>query len=467
MALQYQSFPDAAGDSDSLAKLIALRLPDVRGLRMLDVGCNEGFFCGYAAFAGAASVLGIDASAEFIQRARQRFPSAQFLQQSWDQLPPGEFDLILLASALHYASDQAALLQALLQRLSPSGVLVLELGIAAGDETAWVEVDRGFDRPRFPTWGMLAQLLPGCVWKMLNHSVPQAGDPVPRYVLHVRRRLPFACLLLQLPGSGKTTLSQQLFAASAFYRIENDQCLLRIAAGEYEVGAQLRALVQNGFQPQALDAALRRVIEAGALPQLVDLWLRLAQGRDFVLDGYIPAMAQSALLQQIKHAGYCPVLLQADLPGPGLTQVHEAQVMAQEWLNHLRQHSSQQTAPLLQQPLPFQGTRGHWDSMSLENGKLKLSGWAVHESGRMPALLQLCIGEQQQLFERFERRARPDVQQVFGLPHGMLGWVVFADVPPGLTRDQLLPLISLYGGDDPASLSGPFGITPRVGVLNV
>src|SRR5688500_18131793 len=106
---QYQSFPDAAGDSRTLEKLKALRLPSLHGKRFLDVGCNEGFFCGYARFDGAVRAVGVDHSAGFIARARRRYPDCEFFQQGWEHLPEGPFDVILLASALHYADDQPAL----------------------------------------------------------------------------------------------------------------------------------------------------------------------------------------------------------------------------------------------------------------------------------------------------------------------------------------------------------------------
>jgi SAM-dependent methyltransferase len=76
---QYQSFPGVKGASESLAKLEALRLPPLQGKRFLDVGCNEGFFCGYARFDGAAEVIGIDASKATIARAQARFPDCRFL----------------------------------------------------------------------------------------------------------------------------------------------------------------------------------------------------------------------------------------------------------------------------------------------------------------------------------------------------------------------------------------------------
>ena len=120
---QYQSFPDATGDSRTLEKLKALKLPDLAGRDFLDVGCNEGFFCGFAKFAGAQRSVGIDRSAAFIARARQRFPACDILERDWNRLPEGPFDVVLLASALHYADDQAALVHRLVDLLAPDGTV--------------------------------------------------------------------------------------------------------------------------------------------------------------------------------------------------------------------------------------------------------------------------------------------------------------------------------------------------------
>ena len=62
-AVQYQTFDDAKGASKSAEKLKALQLGQLRnrhseatplkGLSVLDLGCNEGFFCGEALRQGA------------------------------------------------------------------------------------------------------------------------------------------------------------------------------------------------------------------------------------------------------------------------------------------------------------------------------------------------------------------------------------------------------------------------------
>lgn len=76
---RYQSFPDQDGGSLSFEKLKKLRLPSLAGKTFMDVGCNEGFFCGYAKFDGASRVVGIDMNADFLERARHRFPDCEFL----------------------------------------------------------------------------------------------------------------------------------------------------------------------------------------------------------------------------------------------------------------------------------------------------------------------------------------------------------------------------------------------------
>ncbi len=168
---QYQSFPGAPGDSLTLDKLKALRLPEMAGKSFLDVGCNEGFFCGFAKFQGATRVVGQDHSAGFVARAAARFPECEFHEGDWGTLPPGPFDIILLASALHYATDQEALIHRLVDMLSDNGVLILELGIVTSKASEWVSVQRGSDLRDFPTMPLLRELLKPYAWKWMGPSV--------------------------------------------------------------------------------------------------------------------------------------------------------------------------------------------------------------------------------------------------------------------------------------------------------
>ena len=46
-------------------------LPDVKGKRVLDLGCGYGWFCRFAQEQGAAEVMGVDVSEKMLARARE------------------------------------------------------------------------------------------------------------------------------------------------------------------------------------------------------------------------------------------------------------------------------------------------------------------------------------------------------------------------------------------------------------
>jgi len=218
---QYQSFDDAKGGSKSAEKLAALRLEllpnahsaetPLKGLSVLDLGCNEGFFCGEALRQGATRVVGIDQSKNFLDRARLRFPEARFVRGSWWDLPAAKFDVILFLSAIHYEANQRALLEKLAQHLTPTGVLVLECGVAHSQAKTWQAVKRADDIRRYPSFPMLLrELLKPYAGRLMGESVMQGGDPVPRYVFHCPLRRPTAMLVVGQGRAGKSTLAFDL-----------------------------------------------------------------------------------------------------------------------------------------------------------------------------------------------------------------------------------------------------------------
>ena len=207
---KYQTFDDQQGASDSPAKLKALRLPALRGKSFLDLGCNEGYFCIEAKRQGAKRIVGIDANAEFIARAKARAPDIDFRCQSWDTLPDEEFDVILLASALHYAKDQADLLNRIHGCLTETGMLVVEAGIARESGKRWVETPRKVGSVVYPTHGLMLDLLSRYAVKEIGPSVKQSGDPARRVVFHCRRFRPILVMLTGKPYSGKSVFAREL-----------------------------------------------------------------------------------------------------------------------------------------------------------------------------------------------------------------------------------------------------------------
>src|SRR5215472_13557198 len=72
-------------------------LPDLRGLRVLDLGCGFGWFCRWARQQGAAHVVGIDVSEKMLARARVTTEEGAITYTRADmeklELPPRSFDL--------------------------------------------------------------------------------------------------------------------------------------------------------------------------------------------------------------------------------------------------------------------------------------------------------------------------------------------------------------------------------------
>ena len=312
---QYQSFPDAPGDSISIQKLVALRLPSLVGRSFLDVGCNEGFFCGYAKFDGANRVVGLDKSAVFIDRAKQRFPDCEFLQQDWDHIPNGPFDLILLASSLHYADDQALLIHNLMNELAPEGTLVLELGVHPKPGNEWVKTERAVDERFFPTLGKLEEVLKPYAWKLVGPSVAQPGDLIPRNVFHIRPRKPVAYLLMEPPAFGKSTISREVFQRAAIKVVSGDAIIGRVAEGTLTAPADLAAMVQRHYSPLRIDQVIINAAKAGLLNSLVQLFLEEASGQDFSLDAFIPRDFHVEVARLISNEGYMTVKLTWDRVG--------------------------------------------------------------------------------------------------------------------------------------------------------
>src|SRR5579864_6601901 len=89
-------------------------LPELRGIRVLDLGCGYGWFCRWSREQGAAQVLGIDVSAKMLARARADTSDAAIDYRRADletlELPGNGFDLVYSSLAFHYIADLDRLL---------------------------------------------------------------------------------------------------------------------------------------------------------------------------------------------------------------------------------------------------------------------------------------------------------------------------------------------------------------------
>lgn len=115
---------------EGAAEWPALRamLPDVGGLRVVDLGCGFGWFCRWAREHGAAQVLGLDLSEKMLARARAASSDTGIIYERADldqlSLPQARFDLVYSSLAFHYVEDVLRLFETVHQALSPGGHFV-------------------------------------------------------------------------------------------------------------------------------------------------------------------------------------------------------------------------------------------------------------------------------------------------------------------------------------------------------
>jgi SAM-dependent methyltransferase len=106
-------------------------LPQLRGLRVVDLGCGFGWFCRWAREQDASAVLGIDISERMLARARAATtdPAITYLRADLEhiELRQASFDLAYSSLALHYLEDLPGLLAKLHRALAPGGRLVFSV----------------------------------------------------------------------------------------------------------------------------------------------------------------------------------------------------------------------------------------------------------------------------------------------------------------------------------------------------
>jgi len=142
-------------------------LGDVRGLRVLDLGCGTAAIGRRLIEAGCESYLGLDASARMVDAAREELlgTSGEVRRSGIEEFSasPDSYDLVISRMALHYVEDLGTALAACHACLGASGRMVFTVVhpvVTSHDarpstserRTSWVVDDYFATGPRHQEW---------------------------------------------------------------------------------------------------------------------------------------------------------------------------------------------------------------------------------------------------------------------------------------------------------------------------
>ncbi|MEV0440880.1 class I SAM-dependent methyltransferase [Streptomyces spectabilis] len=113
---------------------------DVRGLRVLDLGCGGGHYAAAFLERGAAHVTGVEGSQSLLAAARERVGERAVLrrhdlEEPLDFLRDEVFDVVVMALVLHHVEARGQLLAEVRRVLRPGGTLLVSTTHPTSDWT--------------------------------------------------------------------------------------------------------------------------------------------------------------------------------------------------------------------------------------------------------------------------------------------------------------------------------------------
>jgi trans-aconitate 2-methyltransferase len=235
-AEQYLKFED---ERTRPSRDLLAQVPIVEAHQVVDIGCGPGNSTELLARRWPnARIIGIDTSADMLRQARERLPRQTFIEANvahW--VPPENVDVLFGNAVFQWVPSHLKQLQRLLGRLSPDGVLAVQIPdtleepahllmreVAQLDQWRNQLAEKARVRDELPTPGAYYDALsPLCtrfqIWHTIYYHVLDNAEAIVEWVKGTGLR-PFLDLLE--PAEVRQFLSQYTARIAAAYRPQAD-----------------------------------------------------------------------------------------------------------------------------------------------------------------------------------------------------------------------------------------------------
>ena len=126
----YKKLRDNEVNANNLFEIPALLslMPDLKGKRVLDLGCGFGEHCRLFVDSGAEKVVGVDISKKMLEVARRENgdPRIVYVHMAMEDILQLQesFHVVVSSLALHYVEDFTGVVQSIYSRLEKGGVFI-------------------------------------------------------------------------------------------------------------------------------------------------------------------------------------------------------------------------------------------------------------------------------------------------------------------------------------------------------
>lgn len=126
----YKRLRENAVNANNLFEIPALlsMMPDLKGKRVLDLGCGFGEHCKLFIDSGAEKVVGLDISQKMLEVARRENcdPRIEYVHMPMEDIAQisESFDVVVSSLALHYVEDFAGVVKNIYALLNTDGVFI-------------------------------------------------------------------------------------------------------------------------------------------------------------------------------------------------------------------------------------------------------------------------------------------------------------------------------------------------------